>query len=173
MTGSEIAILISGISLAISIAGFVWSIFKEFIFVKPKLSVSFSVYHVLQEGVPNVSTLGLFVTNMGPGPVIIHSCVVRTWKGWFKRAGWAVIQPLIDPQGRTTSGIFTGLPTKLEPGESRTFYFLYDAIECFLVRNPDIYRVGVDDTYGRTHFARRKSVEVARKSHADDFKSAS
>jgi hypothetical protein len=170
MTGGEIAILISGISLAISIAGFVWSIFKEFIFVKPKLSVSFSVFHVLQQGMPNVSTLGLSVTNMGPGPIIIHSCIVRTWKGWFKRAGWGLIQPLIDAQSRSTGGVFT-VPATLEPGQSRVFYFLYDAIECFLISFPDVYRVGVHDTYGRTHYTPRKSVRAARMSHTEDFKS--
>jgi hypothetical protein len=169
MTAGQIAILISGISLAISVAGFVWSIFKEFIYVKPKLHVSFSVFHIVQKGTPEMQTLGLGVVNMGPGPVVIHSCIVRTWKGWFKRAGWGLINPLVDPQSRSTGGPFTGLPSKLDPGQTSTFYFLYEAQECFLRSGPDIYRIGVHDTYGRTHYASRKAFKQARKTCEKDF----
>jgi hypothetical protein len=168
-SNADLALLISGISLAVSVAGFVWGIFKEFIYVKPKLRVGFAVFIALGEGRRQTKTLGLSVTNMGPGPAIIHSCNLRIWKGWFRRDGWGLINPLIHPEVAHTSGPFTGLPVELQPGQSRTFYFQY-ARECFLNFGTEtITRFGVHDTYGRNHFASRRAVRRAKESYAKDF----
>ena len=43
MTAAHWALLISGLALAISIAGFIGSIWKEFIYVKPKVQVAFAI----------------------------------------------------------------------------------------------------------------------------------
>ena len=169
MSNADIALLISGVSLAISLAGFVWNIFKEFIYVKPKLAVAFAVYQIIRPGrsTPR-EVLGIAVTNMGPGPAIIHSCIIRFWRGWIRRRGYALINPLIDPEGTTTQGFFTGLPVELQPGHSKTFHFQY-AKDCFLNRGQTITRVGVHDTYGRYHWASRRAVKRAQASYDRDF----
>ena len=77
MTGSDFAFLISGISLAVAMLALAWSVFEKFIFVKPRLQMSFGVFHVIQDGKFGKALLSLTVTNMGPDPAIIHSCIAH------------------------------------------------------------------------------------------------
>jgi hypothetical protein len=72
LTAAHWALLISGLALAISIASFIWSIWKEFIYVKPKVQVGFSIMRFF--GVPTQAEqiCSLTATNMGPGPVVMR-----------------------------------------------------------------------------------------------------
>jgi hypothetical protein len=63
-------------------------------------------------------------------------------------------------------GPFTGLPTKIEAGEIKSFYFPYRK-NCLL--KEEIARIGVTDTYGRNVWCRRKDIGKARKSYCKDF----
>ena len=174
MTQSEVALLFSGAALAISICGFIWSIWKEFIFVKPRVKVSFGVMDVLG-GLSQVKHLCVLnATNMGPGPVHLYCCLARQRLNWRLRAQWGLLNPI---QGVPTNlpyeaaGPFVeGLPLlELEAGKSKSFYFPYQA-DCFL-KEP-IIRVGVQDTYGRNHWCHREAVAKAKSRYDKEFVAA-
>lgn len=83
MTSSDFALLISGISLPIAMLALSWNVYEKFIFVKPRLQVSFGVVSVIQNGKVGKKLLSLSVTNLGPGPAIIHSTIARIRKSRF------------------------------------------------------------------------------------------
>jgi hypothetical protein len=72
VTAGQISLIVSGCALAISICGFLWSIWKEFIFVKPRVQVSFAVMSVRGGTGAVKDLLVLTATNMGPGPVSLY-----------------------------------------------------------------------------------------------------
>lgn len=172
MTESDFALLMSGASLALSISGFLWSIWKEFIFVKPKINVSFTAVEIFGRPTNVKNLLALSVTNMGPGPVTLYACVGRGYgKPFFKRRSLGIINPIHgDPTiaPHESIGPFSaGLPVlELEPGKSKQFYFPYSR-DCFL--QEPLERIGVHDTYGRYHWCSRGMMLKAREKYWKDF----
>ncbi len=170
MKPDQIAIFISGLALAIAIAGFVWSIWKEFIFVKPRVQVSFNIMQIFGGSHRVKEICVLSATNMGPGPITIYACVARFRDGMFKKASLAVINPIhgnptLAPH--TSQGPFSaGLPLKIDSGDLKAFYFPYDK-DCFL-KDP-IIRLGVSDTYNRFHWCSKHDVVRARDRYWKDF----
>jgi hypothetical protein len=156
VTKENFAVLISGLSLAISIAGFIWSIFKEFIYVKPKLRVSFHSYLIYGDGGLLGRALGINVANSGPGHVVLNNCIVRIPSGWFKRDGCGMLP---NPSDVALSHVPSRFPHKMEPGDVKAFYFPL-AADGFMASA--VSTVGVSDTYGRNHFASRSSMRRAR-----------
>lgn len=174
MTTSDFAFLISGISLAIALLALSWNVYEKFIFVKPRLQVSFGVFRVVQSGKVGKALLSLTITNMGPGPVIIHSCIIKARKRWFWQKQFAMLNPIHnDPASDvpTSIGPFSaGLPLKLDASDVKSFYFPFTA-ETFL-REP-ITRVGVTDTYGRNAWCRGRDVKKALREFKEKFPNAS
>ena len=166
MTPGEVALITSGCALAISISGFVWSICKEFVFVKPRVQISFNVTDVLGGASKVKLVCTLNATNMGPGPVHLYCCIFRGRRGRFGMLNPIDGSPTSLPH-REAGPFAGGLPLyDLAPGRSKTFYFPY-AADCFL-KDP-IVRVGVQDTYGRNYWCRRKFVALARNRYRSDF----
>ena len=174
MSGSEIAILVSGFSLAVALIVLSWNVWEKFIFVKPRLQLTFGIWKVIQNGQIGKSLLSLHVTNMGPGPVIIHSCIALSSTGWFWKKDFGVLNPIhSDPTNDipTSIGPFSaGLPLKLDAGDVKSFYFPYTE-NTFLKEH--ITRVGVSDTYGRNTWCRGKDARKASQKFREDFPSAS
>ena len=174
MSTSDFAFLVSGISLAIAMVALAWNVTEKFIFVKPRLQVPFGVFHVIQNGKFGKALLSLTVTNMGPGPAIIHSCIaqIRTRRFWKRQLG--ILNPIHnDPASDvpTSIGPFSaGLPLKLDAGQVKSFYFPFTA-EAFL--HEPIARVGVTDTYGRNAWCRGRDVKKALCQFREEFPNAS
>jgi hypothetical protein len=172
MNSGEIALIISGASLAISLCGFIWNIWSKFIFVRPDLQVTFAVVRIFAGGHPKHHICALSVTNLGPGPTIIHSCVVvlRNEKR-FGRRQHAILNPIHgDPTAAKpiSKGPFSaGLPLKMDVAEVRLFHFPFTA-ETFL-KDRDLLRVGVNDTFGRNVWCRRRDVRRAREKWENAF----
>jgi hypothetical protein len=168
MTASHWALLISGLALATSIGGFVWSIWKEFIYVKPKAYVSFAIMKIFGRRSPVNDICNLTATNLGPGPVVLHMCVTRNSRGVFRKPQQGFLNPIEgDPLvlPHISQGPFSGgLPASLEPGQSKSFYFPYVA-DSFL-KEP-ITQIGVHDTYGRSHWCKKRDITKARNQHRD------
>jgi hypothetical protein len=173
VTESQTALLVSGCALAISISGFIWSIWKEFIFVKPRVQATFSVMNVIS-GESDVDSLCVLnTTNMGPGTATLSFCLARQGYNWRRRATHGMLNPIEgDPAQlpHTSRGPFTGFPVDLAPGKSKSFYFPYGR-ESFL-QDSALVRFGVQDTYGRNHWCRRADVIKAQKRHREDFPEA-
>jgi len=178
MNESQVALVISGFAVAISIAGFAWSIWKEFIFVKPRVQVGFAVMTIVQpgwpEGRPRPRVCSLNVTNMGPGPVTLYSCIIKESRGLLRRRQLGLLNPIIgDPAADPPHGAgpFGGnlLPRELMPGKQYAFHFPYTG-ELWL--GDSIVKIGVADTYGRNHWVRRRRVRAAKKQYQRDFPAA-
>jgi hypothetical protein len=171
MSTGELALLTSGFSLAISIFGFVWSIWQKFIYVRPSVQVAFGIYRIVGGGNTNKRLCNITVTNMGPGPVIVHACLMKLPRKWFRQRQLGHISPIHDDptsDNPNTIGPFSaGLPAKLEPGEVKAFYFPF-AKDAFLAK--PMTRVGVDDTYGRLHWCKRGDIRNARLKFAEAFR---
>ena len=76
---------------------------------------------------------------MGPGTVVLYACIVKMKPHWWKRWEFGTINPIHgDPsdQNPVSIGPFgSGLPTKIDAGEIKNFYFPY-CKECFLSVRP-------------------------------------
>jgi hypothetical protein len=177
MNTADYALIISLIAAATSVAALLWNVWQKYIFVKPALQVTLGIYRVLQpQPGRNVARplgprlLNLSVTNMGPGPVILHACMVKSKADRWRRGRYGLLNPIHgDPAAAEpiSVGPFSGgLPSKIEPGEVKSFYFPYDK-DCFL--KEAIYRAGICDTYGRNNWCRRRDIKKAASTYATDF----
>ena len=114
--------------------------------------------------------LCLSVTNMGPGTVVLHSCVVMTKQHLWKKGPHGILNPIhgdpTDAEPFSVGPFSGGLPVKIDVGDTKSFYFPYHK-DCFL--KDDVARVGIHDTYGRTTWCSRKDIKKAHKRYHEDF----
>ncbi|WP_157134600.1 hypothetical protein [Sphingomonas sp. PAMC 26605] len=168
MTISDWALIISIFSMLISLGGFVWNIWSKFIFPKAKIRVSFAVVHIIPPPDPPREYTRVNVTNFGPGEIIVDAALVRTKKRWYKRDGWGLINPIhsLDNPDIEMGPFAGGLPKKLSVAETFSLFFPHSA-ENFL--GQDITRVGIQDSFGRNHWAPTAHVRKALEIQKRDF----
>ena len=174
MNVSDYALIISILSILVAIGSFLWNVWQKFIFVRPSLNVSFGLYRVFQKGIPADKAqrlLNLTVTNMGPGPVILASCIAEPARPWWKRPeSYGMLNPIHgDPTDPDPIGIGPfggGLPVKIDAGEMKSFYFPYTA-DGFL--KEELMRIGINDTYHRNTWCPRKDIRKVNASYKRDF----
>ncbi|MGO8323715.1 hypothetical protein ACC811_02390 [Rhizobium ruizarguesonis] len=162
MTTADWALIISLLSFFVSLAGFVWNVWSKFIFPKAKVQVHFSVNLLIQEGEADHEMLVLHATNFGPGEIILHMAIGRARPSYLKKLNHLILNPLhnFPLELEHTLGPFSGgLPKKIQPGESHSSYFvlLHEAF-----RDEPIVDVGFSDTFGRSHWVKRKQVTAVR-----------
>jgi hypothetical protein len=82
---------------------------------------------------------------MGPGPIVLASCVGKPktpWWQWQRAKSYGLLNPIHgDPADPNPTGIGPfggGLPAKIDTGEVKPFYFPYTE-DCFL--DEDLYNV--------------------------------
>jgi len=177
MTAPDYALIISLFSIVISIGALLWNIWQKFIFVKPTLQVSFGLWHVMQHTSADVLTrsghrlLVLTVTNMGPGVVVLSACIGKPKAHWWTRGRLlGTINPIhndpADPNAVSIGPFSAGLPTKIDAGDVKSFYFPY-AKDCFL--SEGLARVGINDTYQRNTWCRGRDIHKANRAYRRDF----
>jgi hypothetical protein len=162
VTPQTLAVALSVISLVVSVAAFVWNVYRE-LALRPRIRVSVALAHVGQPGEQMVKRYALSGVNFGPGKV-------RVAMVWFKHA------PLLGYITRTWShGVLlpdytlpgtTRLPVALEVGDSIDYYLRWNA-DLFLRSAPT--HVGFRDTFGRHHWAPRKQVMKVISAWKADF----
>jgi hypothetical protein len=179
MTISDYALITSLVSILISIGSLLWNVWQKFIFVKPTIQVAFGIYSVLVPTKAGTTTrsgqrlLNVTVTNMGPGPVIIFACIGKLKTAWWKRRDrLGILNPIHgDPTNSNLQSIgpFSGgLPAKIDAAETKSFYFPY-AQDCFL--REGLTRVGVNDTYQRNMWCRKRDMHKVISAYRRDFSS--
>jgi hypothetical protein len=177
MSKADYALITSIASIFISIGALVWNVWQKFIFVKPALQVTFRLSRVLQpnreQGIAaptGLRLLSLTVTNMGPGSAVLYTCVIKSKAHWWSRAQYGLINPIHgDPTAETpiSLGPFSGgLPEKVEGGAFKGFSFPYEK-DSFLTE--PIVRIGINDTYQRNIWCRRKDVRAVMRAYKRDF----
>lgn len=163
MSLAEIAILISILSACISAISLGWNVYRDIV-LKAKIIINFGVRTIVQEGNQNrPQYVVISATNHGPGSVNLSMIEVRNtslWRWLFRKGEFGVVMH------DYTNALSGQLPKKLEVGERIDLLFPYDK-ECFL--SSGWSHVGVNDSFGRSHFAKRVQVKVANKRWQQDF----
>jgi len=161
---SLIAVLISGLSLG-------WNIYRDVI-IKPRMSVDIAFGALIQSSRGNGTTLitsktnprdGAFIvmtgTNHGPGQIRCTTVTTRTSDDKGGKIPTFMFHddthPISDP-----------LPHNVEPGQCIHLVFPYDT-EGFLSK--PIKRIGIKDSFDRTHWAPRKSLMQMKKRCSEDY----
>jgi hypothetical protein len=115
--------------------------------------------------------LVLTVTNMGPGVVVLSACIGKPKAHWWTRGKLlSTINPIhndpADPDPVGIGPLSAGLPTKIDTGDVKSFYFPY-AKDCFL--SEGLARVGINDTYQRNTWCRGRDMHKANRAYRRDF----
>jgi hypothetical protein len=169
VTTADWALVISILSAAISLAGFVWNVWSKFIYPKPRVSAHFSMVSAFHPGrardLDPVSALCISSTNMGPAETTLLSSLVMTKPHWFSERKFALLNVLQSFPETTDyeaeyytrgGGIFAGgFPKKLAVGESFSVYLVPDHE---MLARGDYDRIGFNDSFGRRHWAPRKDI---------------
>jgi hypothetical protein len=177
MATQDYAMFTSLLSIVIAIGALLWNIWQKFIFVKPKLQISFGIWHVMEHTTADVATrsgyrlLVFTVTNMGPGVVVLYACIGKPKAHWWtRRRLLGTINPIhndpTDPNPTSIGPFSAGLPTKIDAGDVKSFYFPY-AKDCFLFEG--LARVGINDTYHRNTWCRGRDMRKVNRAYRRDF----
>ena len=158
-----VTIVISVASLFVASSALGWNIYRDVI-QRPRFRVSVSIRSIYQaEREPEGPYIFVEALNLGPLPNRLGMVFARKswWQRWIKRdRRYAFIYPDFAHMATTPAG------TRIEVGDQGTFVFPYDK-DCFL--QTEFVNVGVADGYGRTHWAKRAQVRMAREQFQKDF----
>jgi hypothetical protein len=154
-------LLISLLSLCISFFSLGWNIYRDVV-MKPRVKVAFSVGQ-LHDGISKPQhRLWINVTNFGPGilPCELIVCKADTiWKRLRRRTEHAFINyKNVDQTGQ--------LPARLQVGERLTLLLPYTK-DCMLAE--PFTHIGVLDSFGRYHWAKRQDYIRAQRTFSKDF----
>ena len=163
MTTAEVAIVVSVVSVLIAGLSLGWNIYRDVV-LKARVWVRFGVRTIVQKGNPErPEYVNLSVTNCGPGPVKLSMVQMKDtswWRFLLRKEQHAVV---IHDYTNPLSG---QLPQKLEVGEGLDLLFPYDA-DCMLKEGWS--HIGINDSFGRVHWAPKKQVKEAIKKWRSDF----
>jgi hypothetical protein len=162
MNTADYALLTSLVSILISIGTLLVEHLAKVHFFEAKFAVSFGLYNVLQQASPGIAkpsgqrVLNITVTNMGPGSVVLYSCIGKKKERWWTIPQLGLLNPIhgdpLQTQPVSIGPFSAGLPSRIETGDTKSFYFPYTK-ECFL--RDRLSRVGINDTYHRIRGAER------------------
>ncbi len=163
MPTEQIALVVSIFSVLVASLALGWNIYRDII-LKPKVDVAFAVVTIIHESLPHQPQyLNLKVTNFGPGVVSVSTICVRNaplWKRVLRKVEYAIITP------DYTNPMSARLPAKIEVGDKIELLLPYDEA-CFLTSQ--FTDVGINDYFGRTHWAPRRQLMKAYEKWRQDF----
>jgi hypothetical protein len=158
---SLLAVVIAGLALG-------WNIYRDVV-LRARVQVSFGVARVVQAGRPLSASpqfIKISATNHGPGPVKIEMIAGRyapLWRRLFRRTHYfVIISDFTNPMNKP-------LPHRLDIGERLDLFLPHDHQSILGTNATDI---GVNDSFGRSHFAKRADLRQARRQYAKDFPDA-
>ena len=164
MTTSEIAIGISIISVLFAGLSLGWNIYRDVV-LKANIRISFAIMTLVQRGISaRPEYINITATNFGPGLVNLSMIEIKNsswWRWLLRKEEHAVV---IHDSENPLSG---QLPCKLEVGEKLNLLLPYDE-QCFLKEGWS--HVGVNDYFGRTHWACKKDVKEAIQKWQNKFR---
>jgi hypothetical protein len=161
VTTADWALIISLRSFLLSLFGFIWNVWSKFIYPQPKVRISAGVHLTVSPTFTSPRYVSARITNYGPGEVTITHAVGRMRSGIFKPdlhflwklasspEPWNADLPQFDAFG------FGMLPHKLAVGEQLSVN-AHIGNEAF---DPTASRIGFSDSFGRTHWLRRRELK--------------
>lgn len=149
------SLYISLAALVVSAFSLGWNFYKDVI-LKPRLRVIVAIIHVTGSGRTEGPYINVSGVNHGPGPIIVNGMLGQkvSWLP-FRRKGskyFYVMEGYDNP-------LSDRLPKRLEPGDSVNQYLPCNN-ESFLSIDPS--HIGLRDTFGRMHWASRRSLRSAK-----------
>lgn len=158
----EVSDIIATLALIISGGSIFWNIYRD-VLLKPRLKVRIQISGIAAtiESVPKKSFIDFTVTNHGPGNITCEAIIAR------KRALFRWLKPrysFIMPD--YTNRLSARLPKKLDIGERITLLLPYEE-KVILAYKPT--HIGIKDSFGRIHWAGRKSLKLAIDTYLKDF----
>lgn len=161
-------LVVSVLAFLVSLVSLGWNIYRDVV-LKPRLKVTFGSKTLLPHQDdprpwPTAPFLELKATNHGPGEVVINGAVTRLVS--LPRLLFTQIRyQFLIPDFSHPFGVKV-LPTRLTVGDQRSIMFPFDK-EGFLAQKPK--RVGVVDSFGRTHWASRRELKRALQEYRKAF----
>ncbi|MBR1154517.1 hypothetical protein [Bradyrhizobium sp. JYMT SZCCT0428] len=154
---------ISIFSAIVATASFLWNVWSKFIYPKPVVRVSFAMVTIMQQGAEDIEVLQLAATNMGPIEATLMKALIVFNRGPFKDKSYGILNvlprapqgPDLDYEWGLGGGPTACFPKTLAVGESFSVYLVPDHET--LARG-DYQVVGFDDSFGRSHWARRSDI---------------
>lgn len=147
------AIAISVVSLLIATFGLGWNIYRD-ILLKARVKIFIAIRNLYFEGAPpSPPYIGITATNHAPGKIILQSIDLRDttiFKKLLKKERFATV---FHDYKNPYSG---KLSCTLEVGESLSLFLIHEK-DSFL--KEQFSHVGINDSFGRTHWTPRKSVK--------------
>jgi hypothetical protein len=168
MTTADWALIVSLCSLTIALGSFVWNVWQKFIYPKPIVVVSVAKMVVFQGGASSQPHVSLQLVNHGPNDTTINNAIIQSKKHRFDKIQWALLNPIHNFPMEPYVGVGPfggGLPKQLKVGESFTLRFPYE--DAAFLRQP-IFRIGVNDIFGRTYWAPRRQLRKLLKNFRED-----
>jgi len=149
-----LALIVSGISIF-------WNIYRD-ILLKARLKVRVQISKIVQPGSPQRNTfIDITATNHGPGAITCESILARRRSlfRWLKPNYLFIVPDYTNP-------LSTQLPKKLEVGEKLTLFLPYRE-KTVLAPRPT--HLGIQDSFGRVHWADRDSLKEAIVTYLKNF----
>src|ERR1041385_1838640 len=154
-------ILVSMFSVLIAAVALGWNVYRD-VFSKARVRVAAgrSIIHRVGQS-PLGPFLSIDVTNMGPGPLKIDMIVYRNVRRWLKpldRSGGIILYDWENP-------LSPKLPAKIEPGDRINLLLGWSGEDDKCVFKHPFGRLGVSDSFGRSHWVPRKDIRHLRKKY--------
>jgi hypothetical protein len=165
MQQTDIAIAISLVSAFVAAISLGWNIYRDVI-LKPKVVVTLAIKNLISAGTPkSPDMVGISAVNHGPGSIIINSITLKetsVWKRILRKEQHAfLVHDYTNPYSDK-------LPKKLDVGETLNLFGPFDK-ECFS-KHPFTH-LGLADSFGRVHWAKRKSMARIRSRWIEKYES--
>ena len=158
----KFAVLVSILSIVIATFALGWNIYRDIV-LKPRLKVRFSISFILHGSYESPNKLSISATNFGPGKVKcigIRMKVAPLWRKILRKCKYAIISPdYNDPYS-------TKLPCELDVGDTCDLFLPFDK-NCLLAE--PCTHIGINDTFGRIHWAPKKDILNAREKYKKEF----
>ncbi len=162
MDNSQIAILISVVSILVATFSLGWNVYRDVI-LKPKVVVSLAKKNIIGAGVtPSPDYIGIHAVNHGPGKVILNTIILKD-SSFLKRLKKKEIHAVM--MHDWTNPHSSSLPAKLDVGESIDLFAPYDK-ECFLKES--YTHLGLSDSFGRSNWADVKDIIKLKEKWSQD-----
>lgn len=163
---ANIALIISGLSLLLALASFVWSVWSRFIHPKPKVWISIQATHTESRvsGDPAYLITGV---NAGPGDIILLGIAVPTkYPRIFSRSKeWHLYQKrVVSASGGCSIRDGVEWPRRLKEGEYVSAVFPAQLLNVAMDYKSRPLGIGFVDTFERFHVLPEKGFRKLLKS---------
>jgi hypothetical protein len=148
---------VSFLSFGVSAFALGWNVYRD-VYLKARLRLVFGLYTVHHDSFPKpIWRYSFSATNLGPGKIKLTSLALRDysiWKRITRRVKHAiVIHDFKHPLGGR-------LPCDLDVGEKMDLTFAPE--DCKWL-GEDFTQIGINDSFGRTHWCNEQQMAEAKK----------